>query len=180
MKLTAALFAFLFLNLFINSYAQQSFPDTWEGNYKGDLMIYGVDSVKMQIEMELKIKKTSNDSISDWTIIYHTKDKNDVRAYSLVLVDKQKGHYKIDEKNSIMLDVYLHNNLILTSFFEVMESTIIITYKKVDNNILFELIASKPEPVSKTGNTKFNDEDIPEVLSFKVNGRQKAILKKVD
>jgi len=76
------------------SFAQQSFPESWEGNYKGDLMIYGVDSVKMKIDMELKIAKTANDSIYDWTIIYNFKGKSDIRAYSLIIVDSKKDIIK--------------------------------------------------------------------------------------
>jgi hypothetical protein len=161
------------------AFSQQSFPESWEGNYKGQLMIYGVDSVKMKIDMELKIAKTSNDSVFDWTIIYNFKGKNDIRAYSLLIVDRQKGHYKIDEKNSILIDSYFHNNSVLTSFFEVAESNIIASYSKKDDDIIFEIISSKTEPVSRTGNTKYKDEDISEVLSFKVNGRQRGVLKRM-
>jgi len=171
----------VFLILFCFSttiYAQQSFPKSWLGEYKGELLIYGVDSIKMKIDMELKIGKTSNDSIYDWTIIYNFKGKSDVRAYSLIVSDQQKGHYKIDERNSIIIDSYLHNNSVFTSFFKVEESNIIATYSKIGDTIFFEIISSKSEAVSKTGNSKYKEEEIPEVFSFEVNGRQNALLKK--
>ena len=38
-------------------YSQQSFPESWEGNYKGELQVYGVDSVKMKLTMKLDIQK---------------------------------------------------------------------------------------------------------------------------
>lgn len=161
-------------------YSQQPFPESWIGQYKGELLIYGVDSVKTKIDMELKIDKTANDSIYDWTIIYYFKGKSDIRAYSLNVFDREKGHYKIDERNSIIIDAYLHNNSVFTSFFKVEESNIVASYSKKESSILFEIIASKAKPVSITGNTKSNDKDISEVLSFKVNGRQKALLKKYD
>lgn len=174
------IFKFILLFCFsLITYSQQSFPDSWLGEYKGDLLIYGVDSVKMKVEMELKIAKTQNDSIFNWTIIYNFKGKSDIRAYNLILIDRQKGHYKIDEKNSIVIDSYLYNNNVLTSFFKVSDSNIISTYVKKENDIFFEIISSKTKPISKTGNTRFNDEDIPEVLSFKVNGRQKGVLKRM-
>jgi len=180
MKLSTKLFFILCIGLSFVSYSQQSFPESWIGNYKGGLSIYGVDSVRMKIKMNLDIVKTANDSIYDWTITYDFKGKKDVRAYSLIIVDRQKGQYKIDEKNSIVIDAYLYNDKIFTSFFKVMESYVIATYTKEENDIVFEIISGKSEPVSTTGNTKQGEEDIPEVVAYLVNGRQKAVLKKAD
>jgi len=156
--------------------AQESFPQSWLGSYKGDLMIYGTDSVKMKLKMTVNIVKTANDSVVDWTIIYDLEGKKDVRPYSLVVVDKERGHYKIDERNSIEIDSYFHNNNILTSFFKVNESYIIATYKKIESTLVFEIIAGKLVPISITGNQMVNEEEIPQVDTFPVSGRQKAVL----
>ena len=90
---------------------------------------------------------------------------------------KTKGIYKIDEKNSIIIDSYYKTG-IFTSFFEVMDLFIISTYTKDNEDIIFEIIAADGKNSSITGNTKFEEEAIPEVKTFLVNGRQKAILKK--
>jgi len=175
-------FTFKFIVLFVmmgtSTYAQNVFPESWLGNYKGDLNIYGVDSIKMKAKMNLDIVKTPNDSIFDWTITYEMKGKKNIRAYSLIVVDRSKGHYQIDEKNTIIIDGYLHNTSVFTSFFKVSESYIIATYTKQENEMLFEIIAGKGTPVSTTGNTKQNDKEIPVVYSYLVNGRQKAVLRK--
>ena len=160
--------------------AQQSFPESWVGKYKGDLMIYGVDSARMKINMELDILKTAKDSIYDWTLIYDMNGKKDVRAYSLKVIDKQKGHYQIDEQNSIVIDGYLHNNNVFTSFFKVSNNYIIATYTKKEDSLLFEIIAGDGEALTITGNTKQGEEEIPEVISYVVNGRQYAVLNKVE
>ncbi len=163
------------------SYSQNSFPESWLGNYKGELNIYGVDSVKMNATMNLGIQKTANDSVFDWTITYEMNGKKDVRAYSLVVVDRVKGHFQIDEKNSIVIDGYLHNTNVFTSFFKVMTSYIVATYtKNKDGTLTFEIIVGKTEPISTTGNTKQKDEDVPEVTTYPVIGRQKAMLKRVN
>jgi len=180
MKLSTKLFLILCIGLSFVSYSQLTFPDSWVGNYKGDLSIYGVDSVRMKLKMSLDIVKTINDSIYDWTLTYDFKGKKDVRTYSLLIVDKQKGQYQIDEKNSIVIDSYLHNDKIFTSFFKVMESYVIATYIKEENDIVFEIISGKSEPISITGNTKQDEEDIPEVAAYLVNARQKAVLQKVN
>ncbi|MEN8125068.1 MAG: hypothetical protein ABFR32_08040 [Bacteroidota bacterium] len=179
MKFSFLFFAIIFFSFNSNSFAQDSFPESWVGNYKGDLSIYSVDSVRMRLNMELKIAKTTNDSIFKWTIIYDFKGKKDSRAYELIVVDKLKGIYKIDEKNSIVIDAYLHNNKVFTSFFKVSESFIIATYTKEKESLIFEIIASKSNPVSITGNTKQGEEEIPEVETFPIDGRQKATLIKV-
>jgi len=179
MKFLLKIGIFLFMGIYMMN-AQESFPYGWLGNYKGDLSIYGVDSVRMKLKMNLDIVKTSNESIYDWTMTYDFNGKKDKRAYSLVVINKQKGRYQIDEKNSIVIDAYLHNDKIFTSFFRVMDSYVIATYTKEKNDIVFEIISGKSEPISITGNTKQGKEDIPEVAAYLVNGRQKAILKKIE
>ncbi len=178
MKLYIKLFVLFYIGINFISNAQTIFPESWIGNYKGNLSIYGVDSVKMNLKMELKIDKTAKDSIYNWTIIYDFKGKKDVRAYELIIIDRKKGLYKIDEKNSIVIKAYLHNSKVFTSFFKVSESFIVATYTKVDDILIFEIISSKSDPVSITGNTTKDEEEIPQVDSYAVNGRQKAILKK--
>ncbi|MFK5957808.1 MAG: hypothetical protein QM495_02945 [Lutibacter sp.] len=156
--------------------AQETFPTSWEGNYKGELQIYGVDSVKMKVVMKLDILQKT-DSIYQWKITYDYKGKEDIRDYELVLIDKSKGIYKIDEKNTIVIDSYYRIG-IFTSFFEVMDSFIISTYTKNREGIIFEIIATAGKNPSITGNSKFKEETIPEVKSYLVNGRQQAILKR--
>ena len=171
------LFAFL-LGFNLTAIAQNSFPESWVGNYKGELFIYGVDSVKMKVYMELNISSTKKDSVYNWTIIYDLKGKKDIRAYELIVVNREKGLYRIDEKNSIVIEAYLRNNRVLTSFFKVSESFIIATYTKENNNLIFEIISAKSDPASITGNTKSGEEEIQEITTFPINGRQKAIMEK--
>ena len=176
MKVTLKIFVFIIMSCSLGN-AQQSFPDSWLGKYKDDLMIYGVDSVK---EMNLDILKTAIDSIYDWTLTYDLNGNKDVRAYSLNVVNKQKGHYRIDERNSIIIDGYLHNNNVFTSFFKVSNSYIVATYTKNENSLLFEIISGDERAAASTGNTISNGEEIPEVVSYLVNGRQKAVLRKAE
>ena len=168
---------FFLCTLFSGLFAQEEFPKSWTGIYKGDLHIYGVDSVRMNVPMELTISPTARDSVYEWKIIYTMAGKEDLRAYELKILDAQKGHYLIDEKNSIVLDAYLRAN-IFTSFFDVSGAFIIATYTKEGNTIIFEIISAVTESVNTSGNIKSDDENIPEVHSYHVNGRQRAILKK--
>ena len=138
MKVMLNIFLFVFVSCGIVN-AQSSFPESWVGKYQGELMIYGVDSVRMKVDMKLEILKTAKDCIYDWTLIYDLDGKRDVRAYSLKVVDHQKGHYQIDERNSIMKDGYLHKNNVFTIFFNVSNSYIIATYTKKEDSLFFEI-----------------------------------------
>ncbi|MCB0458887.1 MAG: hypothetical protein KDC74_02575 [Flavobacteriaceae bacterium] len=159
--------------------AQSSFPDSWAGTYKGELQIYGVDSTRMKIAMQLDITAIQKDSVYDWKLTYDFNGTKDVRAYELHVVDTNKGHYQIDEKNSIILDAFLHTNT-LTSFFSLIDSYIIASYTKEQDTIVFEIISGKYESIAATGSTEHEGENIPEVKSYLVNGRQRAVLTKVE
>lgn len=176
MKNTLKLIVIVCTLFSLNSFSQESFPKSWVGKYNGELEIFGVDSIKMKLKMKLDIFQKT-DSVYLWKMTYVFRGKEDIRDYELIVVDKKKGIYKIDEKNSIVINSYLKSN-ILTSFFEVSKSFIISTYTKVNNTIEFEIISGDGKNPVISGNSNVNNEDIPEVKSYFVNGRQKAILKK--
>lgn len=164
--------------LVISNYlwAQSHFPTSWQGSYKGELHIYTIDSVAMKVQMNLEITPTKNDSIFSWKMMYEFNGNKDERPYELQIIDAQKGKYVVNELNSILIDGTYRNG-IFTTFFEVEKSFIIAEYTKIENGIEFNLISAQNNPKS-SGNTDFKGEKIPEVLSFPVNGRQKAILYK--
>ena len=164
---------------FANINAQNSFPKSWLGNYQGNLEIYAVDSVQMNVKMNLEIKKTVKDSVYQWVTTYHIKDKKDIRSYELKVIDTQKGLFQIDEKNTIVIDAYYRMG-IFTSFFEVQKTFIIATYTKEKDSIIFEIISGKKEPVSVTGGGISDKKKIPEVTTYPVTGRQRAVLNKID
>jgi len=176
MKNTLKLIVIVCTLFSLNSFSQESFPKNWEGKYNGELELFGVDSIKMKLKVKLDIFQKT-DSVYQWKMTYIFRGKEDIRDYELIVVDKKKGIYKIDEKNSIVINSYLKSN-IFTSFFEVSKSFIISTYTKVNNTIEFEIISGDGKNPVISGNSNVNNEDIPEVKSYFVNGRQKAILKK--
>jgi len=80
--------------------AQETFPKSWEGNYKGELQIYGVDSVRMKLTMKLDIVK-KGDSIYQWKIAYEFNGKeDDIPLNSYVFSKwKTKSYFKKDSIN---------------------------------------------------------------------------------
>jgi len=168
----------LFLAFSIGGFSQGCFPYGWFGTYEGQVEIFGVDSVARRVLMNLDIGPTENDSTFYWTITYGEGAKKDIRKYQMISMDNSVGHYVMDEKNGIKIESYLKNK-VMTSFFAVSGSFIIVTYEKVDDGIAFSVISAKTEPVSKTGGEKFSDEEIPIVTTYPVTGRQRALLKKM-
>lgn len=158
------------------SAAQDRFPDSWTGDYEGELQIFGLDSISMRATMKLNILK-KKDSVYQWKITYEMNGNADVRDYELHIEDVQKGLYIIDELNTILIDGYYRSGY-FSSIFEVMNSVIVSSYSKVEEGILFEIIAGNIKSPRISGNEKFNNEDIPEVKSYAVPGRQKALLYK--
>ncbi|MCD6544073.1 MAG: hypothetical protein J7K34_06150 [Flavobacteriaceae bacterium] len=64
----------------------------------------------------------------------------------LIVVNREKDLYRIDEKNSIVIEAYMRNNSVLTSFFKISDSFIIATYTKENVNLIFEIISAKSDP----------------------------------
>lgn len=160
-----------------NTTAKDKFPNNWVGSFHGDLQIYSVDSIAMSIPMSIDISKI-NDSTYHWKTTYKPKGREaDIRDYELKVIESKRGDYILDEKNSIEIGSYYRNKT-LTSFFEVLDSFIVLTHTKTANGIVFEITAATGKKITKTGNTKHNGEDISEVTSYFVNGKQKAILLK--
>ena len=159
-------------------HSQSHFPDTWTGHYEGTLEIFTVDSVAMKLTMKLDVQPVVKDSVYQWKMTYIFKGNEDIRDYELKIQDAKRGKYSIDEKNSILLDGYYRNG-VFSSFFKVEDSFIISEYHKVDDVVYFDIIAATDKPIS-SGNQTVNEEAIPEVLSYPVNGRQKAVLYKTE
>jgi hypothetical protein len=174
MKFQQLIFSFFILFICIEGLSQNTFPASWEGNYKGELQIFGVDSVTMKVEMKLDIVKKTTSSFQ-WKISYNFKGNEDVRDYELKIIDAEKGMYVIDEKNSIVIESYYKMET-FTSFFKVMDSFIVSTYTKKADAIVFEIISGDENNLTISGDKKINEEEIPKVTSYLVNGRQKAIL----
>lgn len=154
-----------------------SFPHDWLGYWSGELNIYDSTGLNNQLEMALDISKTDTIGVYNWTIIYGADSMEQKRKYQLKELDSTTGHYLIDEKNGILLDVYLFNNE-LNSIFEVSGNTLFITYKRVLENLIFSVKVYSSKEIRISGNIKDQNQEIPIVNSFKLKTTQEALLHK--
>ena len=157
----------------IQTYAQNSFPDKWIGTWEGDIEIHNQTGLATTIPMSLSIQKTDSAGRWDWTLIYHLEN-DDKREYELVEIDRETGHYQIDEKNSIILDAYWRGQTLI-SRFSVSNSLIIANYHFWEEEIHFEIFAGDMATPTITG---LEVKEIDKIQSFPISVMQKAILKK--
>ena len=162
-----------------NTIDSVGFPKSWEGIYKGELEIFSAKGKVQSLPMELHILPVDTSEIRwSWTIIYGEDKETGTRAYELIEKDKSKGHYVVDEKNTIYLDGFLLGGKFFERF-EVMGSLLMTSTEKVsENELLWEIISGKLEPINTTGGEKFEGEEIPTVGSYGINVLQRARLKK--
>jgi hypothetical protein len=147
-----------------------TFPQSWYGDWAGRLDIYNQSGKRMEVGMELKIAPTDSADRWQWTLIYSQDTTRDERQYELVAIDAAKGHYQIDEKNSILLDSYLIGN-VLTSRFSVSNSLLLTNYTLHADHLEFEIFVGGKEEARETG------KDVEyEIFSYPMGTMQRAML----
>ena len=153
------------------------FPDDWLGYWEGELDIFNESGKTMTIPMALDNAVTDVDSIWTWAIVYGEDTIAGRRDYELGVVDASKGHYVVDEKNSILLDAYLLSNSLISTF-SVGGNFIQSSYELDEDELVFTIQMYNDQSIRTTGDTIYNGEDIPLVKSYKNVVLQKARLKK--
>jgi hypothetical protein len=157
---------------------EASFPETWAGIYRGQLEIYTATGVQQSVAMELEVAPTDSVDRWIWAITYGPDSIAGRRSYELVVVDPAKGHYQIDEKNSIVLDSFLKGDFFV-SRFSVMGNLLDCTYEKVGDEIFFTIIMGNEAAVSDIGDGTMKGDTIPEVQAYPIGVVQRGRLKRI-
>lgn len=147
------------------------FPNDFLGIYKGTLLITNPKG-SQEIPMEYHLLKTDSIHKFDYKLVYNGQPRN----YTLVIKDKEKGIYEVDENNGIILPTYLNNNT-LHSFFEVQGNLLSSRAKFTEKKLEFEILFTSLKNKVKSGGIS---EDIPEVFGFPISVFQKATLEKTN
>lgn len=168
-------YLFLFLTVlfsFAGNTQQTDFPENFIGHWKGELKWYKAGKETPEnVPMQLIIKTTATAGEFTWQLRYGA-DSSDMRPYILKTVDRQKGHWVVDEQNGIILDQYWIGGR-LTGMFTVMKSTILNTYRLQNDTLIVEMTGLSAEPLSRTGK---GNEESPYVDSYQLKNIQTAIL----
>lgn len=171
--------SFLLLLLMIISlltFSQSIFPESWTGNWKGELLWFKTGIKDPQkVNMELRIQRGNSAGNYTWHIIYGSPSE-DSRPYVLKPKDAAKGHWVIDELNGIVLDQFWVGNKFCGAF-TVQNSTIINNYWLENGKLMIEFYTLAAKPLITTG---LGTEESPKVDSYRVGGYQKAILSRIN
>ena len=162
----------LMLICLVSSAQKLSFPQSFVGNWKGTLTWNRPEKAPQQFTMRLNIQPVDSGRYT-WQIIYGDEQK-DNRPYLLMPVDTAKGHWQIDERNTIVLDGYFIGNS-FTSVFAVSGSTIVSKYELTADGLMVSFTTYATKPITTTGGTS---NEIPPVDSYQVKSLQQGLLKR--
>lgn len=154
-----------------------AFPESWMGVWEGPLSIYSAKGLAQELPMELHILATDSTDRFTWKIVYGEDKEAGARNYELVVKDREKGLYVVDEHNSIQLESYLINGKLM-SWYVVDDVLIMISNEVRGEEMWFEVIAGSHTPVSITGGQEVDGEEIPSVSTFPIRSSQKATLRR--
>jgi len=148
------------------------FPGGWQGTWSGELLWYQqANAEPKRVPMQLRINRI--DSALTWQLIYGEKEA-DNRPYTLVAIDSTNGHWRIDENNGILIDMYWLGQRFSGSF-TVGQVTIMNSYWLQGEKLMAEFFVLSAKPVSTTGK---GIAESPIVNSYQVRGYQFAELKR--
>jgi hypothetical protein len=147
------------------------FPAAWQGVWKGTCTATRPDGKHHAFAMELHVQPTAIPDRMHWVLVYGTGDRRQIREYELVTVDPLRGHFRIDEKNSIVIDAYLVDHT-LHSHYAVEQALITVRYTLRDDTLLFELESADLSAVVESGGS----DDVPAVKAYPTQVAQRATL----
>lgn len=124
--------------------------------------------------MQLEIGPTNDPNTYIWRITYFANNTSQVRDYRLVALDATRGHFQIDEQNSIKIDAFFAADT-LHSIFAVQTALIPVRYAARNDKLHFELESFNfDEPIPTGG-----EANAPVVLSHSMQVAQRATLRRV-
>lgn len=151
---------------------QDNFPDDFLGIYKGTLKIDSQRG-KQDFPMEFHLLKTDTTDRYQYIIVYGEGEQKQTRNYHMIVKDKEKGEYVVDENNGIILTNKRFGNT-LYSLFEVNDNllTTFITFEK--DQVIWEITFAP----KKEKEISYATADSTMVIAYPIKTRQKAFLKK--
>ena len=153
------------------NFSISDFPKKWVGKWKGTLHWYQGVVEREPVAMELHISPLDSADHYSWRMIYGSQ-QSDVRPYILKPFNKEKGHWLIDEKNSIVLDHFLVGDR-FSSSFTVQGNTLINNTWLSGDSLIVEFYNMQEKPIAISGG---GDSTIPKVKSYGIRTFQRAVL----
>ena len=154
--------------------ALPTLPKAWLGIWKGPCTVAGPTRKRLDFPMELHVAPIEDRDAWTWRIVYGEGAKRQVRNYELLPVAGGKGHFRVDEKNGIVIDSWLHGDT-LYSRFEVGAVSIDARYTLTkQGKLAVSLVTTRVAPSATTG----GKDGVPAVRAFPFVALQSGVLTK--
>jgi hypothetical protein len=155
----------------------QSFPQSWQGTWRGTLHIHTAKGLAQSVPMAVDIAPTADSLRWRFALIYGEDTAKGRRAYDLLIVDRPAGRYLTDENNGILLDDYYLDGRLLSQF-TVQGTRLLSSFERRGDELIFEIFSGKDTAVRTSGGKKQGDEAIPPVQSFPLGSWHRAVLRR--
>lgn len=161
------------------SAAQSTFPAQWAGRWEGTLTTSAPpDSVRSRLPVTLFIAREDTGSAWTWRTVFNADTVRGVRPYRLVVRDAARGLYATDERNGLELEsTWISGTLV--SVFQVGSRVLESRHSMHGDTLVHDITWWSATPARRMRGSGANAEQGAEVLSFRVEGRQRAALRRV-
>ena len=156
--------------------SRTTFPASWAGTWDGTLTTWSApDSVRNRIPLTLTIAREDTGSAYTWRTVFNADTVRGVRPYRLIVRDAERGVYGTDEGNGLVLEArWLADALI--SVFQVGERVLESRYALRGDTLVHDIVWWNAKPVTSVKGEGPNAERGAAVMSFRVEGRQQAVM----
>ncbi len=151
---------------------ETSFPGSWEGSWVGPSKVIRDGKTVLEFPMELHIAPKKEGAGWSWKIVYGEGEQKQVRPYELLPVESEPNHFKIDEKNGIVIGAFFENDT-LHSRFWISDTVIEATYARAGDQMMVTLTTFGAKPVHLSGGGK-----MPRVSSYELGSVQRAAMRR--
>ena len=155
---------------------QDRFPAKWAGRWEGTLTTMSPpDSVRTRIPISLTIAREDTGTAWSWRTIFNADTVRGIRPYRLIVRDSARGLFATDEGNGLELEAVVIGET-LVSVFQVGGRVLESRYAMHGDSLVHDIIWWNATPATRRSGTGPNAERGSEVQSFRVDGRQRAIM----
>lgn len=155
------------------------FPAAWVGRWEGELITTTPpDSARNRVAVAREIAPEPQGGAWRWRTVFNRDTVNGVRPYRLVARDTARGRYVMDEGNGVELDAtWVAGTLV--SVFQVGSRVLESREEVRGDTLVQDLVWWSATPSGRVRGAGANAEQGAEVLLYRVEGRQRMVMKRV-
>lgn len=155
--------------------SESALPAGFVGTWEGSMRMYGADgALGQEVPMRVEIEAAEDGAAQPFRLIYGDPATAPVRDYQLVRVEGSKNHFLNDERNGILLDIYLVGDT-LYSQFEIATVRIDSRFRLEGETLVSEMATFG---VTAARDTRPDADSTTIVRSYPLRGVQVARLKR--